>query len=383
MNSGFGIFSEEHHAFRQQVRKFVDAELRPHAATWEEAEEFPLELYRRCAELGWFGLKYPEAYGGTAAGHLFEAVLIEELARCGSGGVGAGLGAHFGIATPPIWKYGNDEQKRRFLAPAIRGERIGALGITEPGAGSDVAALRTTARRDGDAYVIDGAKTYITNGVRADFVVLAVKTDPTKGHKGLSLIVVEKGTKGFTVAKKLKKLGWRASDTGELVFEECRVPAANLLGAEGDGFYQIMGNFEWERIAMALGAVGAAEQIIEEVTRYVCDRKAFGKAVAEFQVVRHRIAELATDLEAARQLTYHALRLHAAGEYALGQTAMAKKVATEMCCRVADQALQLHGGAGYMMEYDVQRHWRDARLGPIGGGTSEIMNEIIAKQLGL
>jgi acyl-CoA dehydrogenase len=382
MNSGFGIFSEEHDAFRAQVRKFVDAELRPHATKWEEAEEFPLSVYRRCAELGWFGLKYPEEYGGSNAGHLYEAVLLEELSRCGSGGVAAGLGAQFTISTGPIWKFGNDDQKKRFLAPAIRGEKIGALGITEPNAGSDVAGLRTTAKRDGDHFVINGSKTYITNGVRCDFVVLAVKTDPTRGHKGLSLIVVEKGAPGFSVSRKLKKLGWRASDTGELFFEDCRVPATNLLGEAGQGFYQIMGNFEWERISLALGAVGAGDAILEDTMKWVRERTAFGKAIGEFQVVRHKIADMATDLECARQLTYHALKLHAAGEYALGQTAMAKKVATEMCCRLADQALQLHGGAGYMMEYDIQRHWRDARLGPIGGGTSEIMNEIIAKQLG-
>ncbi|MBK7860502.1 MAG: acyl-CoA dehydrogenase family protein [Archangiaceae bacterium] len=381
--SGYGLFGEEHEAFRSTVKQFVERELKPHAARWEEAEEFPRALYPRCAELGLLGLRYPVEYGGSDAGPLFEAVLLEELAKCGSGGVAAGLGAQFTISTGPLWRYGTDEQKRRFLAPAIRGEKIGALGITEPSAGSDVAGLLTTARRDGDHYVVNGSKTYITNGVRCDFVVLAVKTDPTKGHQGLSLLVVEKGTQGFGVSKKLKKLGWRASDTGELHFEECRVPVANRLGDEGAGFYQIMGNFEWERIAMALGAVGAADDILQGAISYTRDRKAFGKSIAEFQVTRHKLAEMATELEAARQLTYHALRLHAGGEYALAQTAMAKKVATEMCCRLADQALQLHGGAGYMMEYDVQRHWRDARLGPIGGGTSEIMTEIIAKQLGL
>lgn len=382
-SSGYGLFNEEHEAFRNTVKQFVDRELRPNAAKWEEAEEFPRELYKRCAELGFLGLKYPEEYGGANAGPLYEAVLIEELAKCGSGGVAAGLGAQFTISTGPIWKFGNDEQKKRFLPPAIRGEKIGALGITEPGAGSDVAGLSTTAKRDGDFYVVNGAKTYITNGVRCDFVVLAVKTDPSKGHKGLSLLVVEKGTKGFGVSKKLKKLGWRASDTGELFFEDCRVPVANRLGEEGAGFYQIMGNFEWERISMALGAVGAADDILQNAIAFTRERRAFGKSIAEFQVTRHKLAEMATDLEAARQLTYHALKLHADGEYALGQTAMAKKVATEMCCRIADQALQLHGGAGYMMEYDIQRHWRDARLGPIGGGTSEIMTEIIAKQMGL
>jgi acyl-CoA dehydrogenase len=383
MNSGFATFGPEHEAFRETVKRFVEREIRPHVTLWEKQEEFPLQLYRAAAELGLFGLKYPAAYGGTDAGFFFEAVMHEELSKCGSGGVAAGLGAQATIGTGPIAAFGNDEQKRRFLAPAIRGEKIGAVAVTEPGAGSDVASLRTTARREGDFWVVNGSKTYITNGVRADYVIAAVKTAPTRGHKGLSMLVVEKGMPGFGVSRKLEKLGWRASDTAELFFDDCRVPAANLLGTENDGFAQIMGNFQWERLTLALGAVGAAEDILGQATRFVQNREAFGQAVSRFQVVRHRLAEMATELEAARQLTYHALRLHAAGEWALGQTAMAKKLATETCCRLADQALQLHGGAGYMMEFDIQRHWRDARLGPIGGGTSEIMNEIIAKQLGL
>lgn len=383
MSSGYGLFTEEHDAFRKMVRQVVEKELRPHATEWENNQEFPLALYRRFGELGFFGLKYPEQYGGTNAGWLYEAILLEELSRCGSGGVAAGLAAQFTIATGPLHLFGTDEQKRRLLAPAIRGEKIGALGITEPGAGSDVAGLRTTAKKEGSIYVVNGSKTYITNGVRADFVVLAVKTDPSRGHKGLSMLLVEKGTPGFSVGRKLDKLGWRASDTAELFFDECKVPAENLLGEEGQGFYQIMGNFQWERLSLALGALGAAGLILEQLLAHVKERVAFGKPLAELQVVKHRIAEMATDLEAARQLTYHALRLHAGGEYAVAQTSMAKKLATEMCCRLADQALQLHGGAGYMMEYEIQRHWRDARLGPIGGGASEIMNEIIARQLGL
>lgn len=383
MSSGFGTFTEEHEAFRKTVRAFVDREVKPFVPAWEEAEAFPRELYFKAAALGLFGLKYEEAYGGTNAGFLYEAVATEELSKCGSGGVAAGLGAQMTIGTGPIHSFGSDAQKRKFLAPAIKGEKIGAFAVTEPNAGSDVAGLRTNARRDGDHYVINGAKTYITSGVRADYVIAAVKTDMTKGHKGLSMIIVEKGTPGFGVAKKLKKLGWRASDTAELVFEDCRVPKENLLGPEGNGFAQIMGNFQWERLSLALGAIGAAEDILAKVTAYVRERQAFGQAVAKFQVVKHRLADMATELEAARQLTYHALRLHVAGEWALGQTAMAKKLATEMCCKLADQSLQLHGGAGYMMEFDIQRHWRDARLGPIGGGTSEIMNEIIAKSLGL
>ncbi len=383
MNSGFQTFDGEHEAFRQTVKAFVAREITPHVKAWEQAEGFPRELYDRAAEQGFFGLKYDEAYGGTNAGFFFEAVLFEELSKCGSGGVAAGLGAQATIATGPLHLFGTDELKRRFLAPAIAGKCIGAFAVTEPDGGSDVAGLKTTARREGEHYVLDGSKTYITNGVRADYVIVAAKTDPSKGHKGVSMIVVEKGTPGFTVSRALKKVGWRASDTAELSFSECRVPVANLVGRENDGFAQIMGNFQWERLTLALGALGAADDIFAQAMAFVTTRRAFGQNVSQFQVVKHRLAEMATELEAARQLTYHALRLHAAGEWALGQTAMAKKLATEMCCKLADQALQLHGGAGYMMEVDIQRHWRDARLGPIGGGTSEIMNEIIAKQLGL
>lgn len=383
MSSGFATFTEEHETFRRSVRGFVEQEIKPHVAAWEEAEAFPRALYRKAAEQGFFGLKYPERFGGSDVGVFFEAVLHEELSKCGSGGVAAGLGAQATIATGPLHLFGSDALKERFLAPAIRGELIGAFAVTEPGGGSDVAGLRTTARREGDVYVVNGSKTYITNGVIADYAIVAVKTDPARGHKGLSMLVVEKGTPGFGVSKKLKKLGWRASDTAELFFDECRVPVTNLVGVENDGFGQVMGNFVWERITLALGSIGAADDILEQARRYVTDRQAFGQRVAQFQVVKHQLAEMATELEAARQLTYHALRLHAAGEWALGATAMAKKFATEMCCKLADRALQLHGGAGYMMEYDIQRHWRDARLGPIGGGTSEIMNEIIAKQLGL
>jgi acyl-CoA dehydrogenase len=383
MSSGFATFTEEHEAFRRTVRQFVEREIKPHVREWEAAESFPRELFGKAAELGLFGLKYEEAYGGTNAGFFFEAVATEEVSKCGSGGVAAGLLGQATIATGPIHMFGSDEQKRRYLTKAIKGEWVGAFAVTEPNAGSDVAGLRTTARRDGDGWVLNGSKTYITNGVRADYVIVAAKTDPARGHKGLSMFLVDKGTPGFSVSRALKKLGWRASDTAELAFEDCRVPAGALLGTEGNGFAQIMGNFQWERLSLALGAVGAAEDILEQAMTFVRQREAFGQPIAKFQLTKHTLADMATDLEAARQLTYHALRLHAAGEWALGQTAMAKKVATEMCCRLADQALQLHGGAGYMQEYDIERHWRDARLGPIGGGTSEIMNEIIARQLGL
>ncbi len=383
MSTGFATFTEEHEAFRRTVRQFVERELKPHATAWEEAEAFPRALFGRAAQLGLFGLKYEEKYGGTNAGFFFEAVAIEELSKCGSGGVAAGLVGQATIATGPIHLFGTDVQKQKFLTRAIKGEWVGAFGVTEAGAGSDVAGLRTHARREGDGWVLNGSKTYITNGVRADYVIVAAKTDPTRGHKGLSMFLVEKGTPGFIVSKQLKKVGWRASDTAELTFEDCRLPADALLGDEGNGFAQIMGNFQWERLSLALGAIGSAEEILEVAIAFTKGREAFGQSIAKFQVTKHKLADMATELEAARQLTYHALRLHAAGEWALGQTAMAKKYATEMCCKLADMSLQLHGGAGYMMEYDIQRHWRDARLGPIGGGTSEIMNEIIAKQLGL
>lgn len=252
MSSGFATFTEEHEAFRRTVRAFVEREILPNVNAWEEAEAFPRELYLKAAEQGFFGLKYDEKFGGSNAGYFYEAVLHEELSKCRSGGVAAGLGAQATIATGPLHLFGNDDLKQRFLAPAIRAEKIGAFGVTEPGAGSDVASLKTTAKRDGDHYVVNGSKTYITNGVVADYVIAAVKTDPSRGHKGLSMLVVEKGTPGFGVSKKLKKLGWRASDTAELFFDDCRVPVKNLLGVENDGFSQVMGNFVWERITLAL-----------------------------------------------------------------------------------------------------------------------------------
>jgi acyl-CoA dehydrogenase len=250
-------FTEEHEALRASIRRFVAGELRPHARAWEEARWFLNEIFMRLGELGYLGLKYPREYGGGGGDHLHDAVLAEELSRCGSGGLAAGIGAHVSIATPPIWRFGTEEQNRRFLTPAISGERIGALGITEPGAGSDVAGIRTFARRVDGGYLVNGSKRFITNGVRADFVVTAVKTTREGGHHGLSFLVVEKGMPGFTVSRKLEKLGWHASDTAELAFQDVFVPEENLLGEENKGFYLIMAGFQWERLAMALGAVGS------------------------------------------------------------------------------------------------------------------------------
>jgi acyl-CoA dehydrogenase len=376
------VFGAEHEAYRESVRAFVSKELQPHAEEWERAEDFPDEIFRRMGTLELFGNKFEEAYGGTAAGPVFEAVLVEETARCGSGGVAAGLGAHAQIALPAIANFGTEEQKQRWLVPGIKGEKIAALGITEPEAGSDVAGIKTRAVRAGDDYILNGGKVFITNGCRADILVTAVRTgdDP---HAGLSFIVVEKGTPGFDQSIRLKKLGWRASDTAQIFFSDCRVPAANMLGGEGAGFPMIMSNFQWERLAMALGAVTAAEQTLRLAINHATGRVAFNRPIVRFQAIKHKLVEMATEIEKARHLTYHALWLYSQGQDAVKEVSMAKIAATECHTHVADEAVQIHGGYGYMMEYPVQRAWRDARLGPIGGGTTQIMREIIAKAMDL
>jgi acyl-CoA dehydrogenase len=376
-------FTDEHDALRESIRRFVANELRPHAQEWEDARWFPNTVFTRMAEVGYLGLKYPEEYGGQGGDHVHDAVLAEELSRCGSGGLAAGIGAHIGIATPPIWKFGTADQKRRFLAPAIGGEKIGALGISEPGAGSDVAGIRTLARRVDGGYLVTGSKTFITNGVRADFVVTAVKTTEEGGHHGLSFLLVEKGMEGFSVSKKLEKLGWHASDTAELAFQDVFVPEANLLGEENRGFYLIMANFQWERLAMALGAVGSMDAVLERTLEFARERRAFGRPIAKHQAIRHKLAEMAVKLEASRSLTYHALRLFADGRDALREVTEAKLLSQRSAYEVADDALQIHGGAGYMREYEIERVVRDTRLGPIGGGTDEVMKEILGRQLGL
>jgi acyl-CoA dehydrogenase len=376
-------FTDEHEDLREAVRRFVLTELRPHAQEWEDACWFPNEVFHRMAELGYLGLKYPEDYGGEGGDFVHDAVLSEELPRAGSGGLSAGIGAHIGIATPPIWRFGSEDQKRRFLEPAIKGEKIAALGITEPGSGSDVAGTRTFARRVDGGYLVNGAKTYITNGVRADFVVTAVKTTEEGGHQGLSFLIVEKGMEGFSVSKKLEKMGWHASDTGELSFDDVFVPEENLLGEENKGFYLIVANFQWERLLMSLGAVGSMEAVIERTVDYMQERTAFGRPIGKFQALRHKLAEMAVRLEASRSLTYHALRLFASGQDAIREVTEAKLLSQRAAFEVADEALQIHGGAGYMKEYELERVARDTRLGPIGGGTDEIMKEILGKQLGL
>jgi acyl-CoA dehydrogenase len=377
-------FDEEHEELRETVRRFVQKEIAPNVDEWEAAREFPRELFGRCAELGFLGLKFPEELGGQGGTHLHDAVWVEELARSGgSGGVAAGLNAHASIAMPPIFKFGTEEQKQRWLPAGIAGEKIGALGITEPGAGSDVASLSTTAVRHGDTYVVNGAKTFITNGVRADFLVCACKTSEEGGHGGISFLVLESEMPGYEVSAKLEKMGWHSSDTGEISFTDVEVPAENLLGEENGGFKLIMANFAWERLLMAIGAVGAMQRLIEITVAYASDREAFGRPIGKFQAIRHHVAEMATKAEASRALTYNALRLFHEGQDCIQEVSMAKLITQRAVLEIADQSLQIHGGYGYMREYGIERAVRDARLGPIGGGTDEIMKEIVGKTMGL
>jgi acyl-CoA dehydrogenase len=375
------VFAEEHEELRASIRRFVARELRPHAAEWEAARWFPDEVFQKLAANGFLGLKYPEEYGGQGGDFLHDAVLTEELARCGSGGVAAGIGAHVGIATPPVWKFGTEEQKRRYLAPAIAGEKIAALGITEPGAGSDVAGLRTRARRVDGGWVVNGEKTYITNGVRAHFIVTAVKTTEQGGHHGLSFLIVDR-QEGVT-SSKLDKLGWHASDTATIAFEDVFVPEENLLGREHEGFYLIMANFQWERLLMALGAVAAMQVAFERTVEFARERVAFGRPIAGHQAIRHKLADIATTVHTCRCVTYDALRRFIEGEDAVQEVTMAKLATQRAAFDVMDTCLQIHGGAGYMREYEIERMARDARLGPIGGGTDEVMKEILGKTLGL
>jgi acyl-CoA dehydrogenase len=377
-------FTDEHEELRETIGRWVRTEIAPHVDEWEEAGEFPRELYLRAGELGFLGLKYPVELGGQGGDYVHDAVWAEELAAAGAAaGVGSGLGAQTGIATPPIFRFGTPDQHDRFLRPAIRGDLIGALGITEPGAGSDVASIRAHARRVDGGYVVNGAKTFITNGVRADFLVCAVKTTAAGGHNGLSFLVLEREMPGYEVARKLEKLGWRASDTAELSFSDVEVPAENLLGRENEGFYLIMANFQWERLLMALGAVGAMRRLLAAAIEFAGEREAFGRPIGRFQAIRHKIAEIATKLEAGRSLTYAALRRFASGEDATREVTMAKLYTQRAAVEVADEVLQIHGGYGYMREYGIERALRDLRLGPIGGGTEEIMKEILGRGMGL
>jgi acyl-CoA dehydrogenase len=377
-------FTAEHEELRESVRRFTEKEIAPHVADWEEAREFPLDLFTRCGELGFLGLKFPEQYGGQGGTHLHDAVWVEELARRGaSGGVAAGLNAHAGIAMPPVFEFGDEWQRQRWIVPGIRGEKVGALGITEPGAGSDVASIRTSAKKTDGGYRVSGGKTFITNGVRADFLVCACRTSEKGGHGGISFLVLESDMPGYEVSSKLEKLGWHASDTGEISLNDVEVPDSHLLGQENRGFQLIMANFAWERLLMAIGALGSMDRLIELCLEYVREREAFGRPIGSFQAISHKLAEMVTRAAASRTLTYDTLRRFAEGEVVIREVAMTKLLTQRTLVDLADEALQIHGGYGYMREYEIERTLRDARLGPIGGGTDEIMKEIISKNLGL
>jgi acyl-CoA dehydrogenase len=370
--------TDEHRALREQVRRFAETEIAPHAHEWEEAGEFPRELYARAARAGVLGVAYPEELGGMGGDYTHALVSGEELVLAGkSVGTCVGLGSH-AVALPPIVRFGTDEQKRRFVMPVLRGEKVSALAITEPGVGSDVASLRTRAIRDGEDYIVNGSKMFITSGSRADLVTTAVRTGG-ESHGGISMLVIERDHPGFRVSRKLQKTGWWASDTAELSFEDCRVPAANLIGKENAGFGLIMSNFVTERLMIAGQCVAIAELAHRESVAYARERKAFGKPLREFQVISHKLADMASRIAAARALTGEVAVRYVQQQEDPALAAMAKNTATDACSWVCDQAVQIHGGYGYMRETVVERLYRDARLYPIGGGTREIMNEIISR----
>ncbi|QQD19166.1 acyl-CoA dehydrogenase family protein [Spongiibacter nanhainus] len=374
-------FSDEHRLVRDSVKRFVEREILPHVDEWEEAGSFPIELYRKAGDAGILGIGHPEQVGGAGTDLFMKIVAVEEILRCTSGGLAASLGS-LDIGLPPIIHFGSEALQQRIVPDVLAGRKIQCLAITEPGGGSDVAALRTQARRDGDHYVVNGSKTFITSGVRADYYTVAVRTGEP-GHKGVSLLLVEKGTPGFSVGRNLKKMGWWASDTAELFFEDCRVPVENLIGEENAGFYAIMANFQNERLQLAVTANTTAQIALEETIAYVKQRQAFGQSLSDFQTLRHRIAEMATRVEVSREYTYRVAAKMQAGENAIKDVSMAKNMATTTSDYVTYQAVQLFGGMGYMRESVVERLYRDNRILSIGGGTYEIMNEVIAKTLGL
>ncbi len=376
------IFNDFHDQLRESIRRFVERELAPHAEEWEETT-FPNSVFHRMGELGFLGLSMPEEHGGQGGDYFCNLVLAEEMARTRSGGTAMGIAVHTDMATPPINLFGSQEQKQRYLAPAIRGEKIACLGITEPDAGSDVSGIRTRAVRDGDEYVINGSKTYITNGHRADFIVLVTKTDPDAGYDGFTLFIVDCDLPGFIREKRLEKLGMHASDTALLAFNDVRVPADAVLGEVGKGFFHIMWELQGERLIGAAGCVAAAQLAFEKTLEFALERKAFGRPIGKFQVIRHKFAEMATKIEAARQMVYTtAWRFHN-GEYPVREISMAKLHASRMAVEVADECIQTHGGAGYMKEYGIERVWRDLRLNRIGAGTDEIMLDVIGRSYGL
>jgi acyl-CoA dehydrogenase len=374
-------FDDTHEALREEARRFAQTEIAPFATDWEEAEIFPRELYTKAAEAGLLGPTMPVEFGG-GGGDVFHGIVVgEELIGGGCTGAVVGLGS-LGIALPPIFALGSEQQQHRFCTPVLSGQKIAALAITEPGTGSDVAGVRTRAVRDGDSYVLSGSKAFITSGVRADLVSVLARTgdDP---HQGLTFFVVERGMKGFGVSRALKKTGWRASDTAELHFEDVRVPVENRIGPEGSGFAALMHNFAGERLMLAVNGHALAQLALDHAIAYARQREAFGRPIAMFQVTRHKLAKMATAVNASKALTYACASRMRAGHSVMFEIAQAKNMASQVAREVCWEAVQIHGGMGYMRETVVERLARDARLIPIGGGTDEIMNELIARGLGV
>ncbi len=380
-------FTEEHKMFRKSVRAFVEKEIQPHVEAWEAAEIAPLhDIFKKMGQLGFLGLSYPEDYGGANADIWFTVVLCEELARAGVGGVPMAVLVQTDMCTPALAKHGSHKLKQTYLEPAIRGEMVGAIAVTEPGAGSDVAGIITRAERDGDDYIINGSKIYITNGTQADWLCLLARTSPGTGYQGMSLIMVTTNTPGFSVSRKLKKLGNHSSDTAVLSFEDLRVPITNRIGEEGMGFYYQMEQFQVERLVGAIGGVAGAELAVRDTIKYTQERHAFGKPLIANQWIQFKLGELLTEIEAAKHLNYHCAALIEAGADTQEITriaSMCKLKAGRLMREVADTCLQFYGGMGYMEETPISRYFRDSRLTSIGGGADEIMLGIIAKLEGM
>src|SRR5881409_856984 len=376
------IFTDEHEALRESIRNFATKELAPHAEEWEETT-FPNWVFERMGELGFLGLSYPEEYGGQGGDYFASLVLAEEMSKANCGGLSMGVAVQTDMATPPVHLFGTEEQKQKYLVPAIKGQKVACLGITEPDAGSDVAGIKTTAVRDGDEWVINGSKIDITNGHRADFIVLVTKTDKEAGYDGFTLFLVDMDLPGVIREKRLQKLGMHASDTALLAFSDVRVPADAVLGQVGKGFYHIMWELQGERLIGAAGCVAGAQRCFDRTLEYAQEREAFGRQIGHFQVIRHKFAEMATKIESARQLVYTTAWRFQNGEYPVREIWMAKLHASRVAVEVADECIQIHGGAGYKKEYGIERVWRDMRLNRIGAGTDEIMLDVIGRSYGL
>lgn len=378
MNKMF--FSEEHNLFRESLRDFLNKEVAPHIDAWEEAGKIDRSIWKKFGDMGFFGLAYPESYGGLDLDIFYTIIFLEELQKVRSGGFAAAMWAHAYLAMTHLNAEGDEHIKNMYLAPSIAGEKIGCLCITEPFGGSDVAAMRSTAVKKGDHYILNGSKTFITNGVYSDYMVVAAKTDPEKGNKGISLFVVDSKEAGVA-ATKLNKLGWRASDTGEIAFTDVKVPAENLLGSEGQGFSFIMQHFALERLIMGVNAHARAEYAVDYILGYMKEREAFGKKLNEFQALRHKVVEMVSKVEMCKTFNYNIAYNMDKGDYVVKEASISKLMSTKMADEVIYDALQLLGGYGYMEDYPLARLFRDSRLGPIGGGTSEILKEIIAKMV--